>query len=145
MRYSSVVLFVAPLFLSCEASRPFPKLGRDEASSGIFATYATGTGTAGYAPTSTSKPMPPDSPSLACHGTDNEYWTPPNDATQAIKDFCGQSDLNTHDPKSGSRQRFFNKDTLTEMSIAIDWPQGSDIDLNQDDCVKHMTMILDSK
>jgi hypothetical protein len=154
MRYSSVVLFVAPLFLSCEASRPFPKLGRDDASAGIFATYATGTGTAGYAtgtgtagyaPTSASKPMPTDSPKKACHGTDNVYWTPLDVAIQAIKDFCGQPDLNVHDPGSGSRQRTFNNNTLTEISIAIDWPQGTDIELNPDDCEKQMTKILDSK
>jgi hypothetical protein len=145
MRYSSVILFVAPLFLGCEASHPFPKLGRDVASSGISAPYATGTGTAGYAPTSPSKPMPTNSPVLACHGLDNDYWTPLEDATRAIKDFCGQPDLNKHDTNSGSHQQTFNKDTLAEMSIAIDWPQGPNIELNQDDCVKHMTMILDSK
>ena len=149
---------MVPLFLGCEASRldnrklspdippPFPILAREDASSGIFPTYgsgtATGTGTVGFAPTSTSKPMPTNSPSLACHGTDNKYWLPLDDATQAINEYCEQPDLNIHDPNSGSRQRLYYGGTSTEISIAIDWPPGSDIELNTDDCNKQMTKIL---
>lgn len=103
-------------------------------------------------PQSTPQPAPASGPSIdgpKCIGVGSQHYIPRDKMSQNTKDFCSQAaKQGTQDPGTGGLSRIFNKgdkgeDTPDELSVAMDWPPGMHFKLDEAECNKYMSVLID--